>query len=415
MSDPPSPQKKERGLGKAAKAFRRQVEKAKQKFGGANSDDLYNLHKGNFEKQQSQAKDLLKASERYAKALEGLLAATKGLNQAVVQACGTEWAGAAQATDYSLDLLSHGEAFGKQSEEEVIESLRSYVGLFSEHKKRMDKRERRKLDYDRAKRAVENARKAKSGKKLNEVELEYSAVKEEFESLDSAVCEELPVFYTGRLKFYPQLLQTLYDRMSEYHYNCRGVASNLGELMEKTLSLESEAGDEPTLPPSYSSSSALGMDNEDIETARKDGALDVQTMVQLASSEKSLTRTSESGTSVSSLRSAIDMSQQDPLMVDIPGSQIPQQEKSKTEDPPEDVTNKCLLKRSCSHDYDQQDEDELHMKKGDLIYVLPFPEPEDDEEGWAFGWSKGKFGMFPENFTIIVPESTDAGADTENG
>lgn len=33
----------------------------------------------------------------------------------------------------------------------------------------MDKRERRKLDYDRAKRAVENARKAKSGKKLNEV------------------------------------------------------------------------------------------------------------------------------------------------------------------------------------------------------------------------------------------------------
>jgi amphiphysin len=47
----------------------------------------------------------------------------------------------------------------------------------------------------------------------------------------------------------------------------------------------------------------------------------------------------------------------------------------------------------------EQDDDELTFKVGAEILVLPFPDPEDEEEGWLFGYSGGKDGVFPANFT----------------
>jgi amphiphysin len=52
--------------------------------------------------------------------------------------------------------------------------------------------------------------------------------------------------------------------------------------------------------------------------------------------------------------------------------------------------------------YDALDEDELQLAKGDLIYLLPFPDPEDAEEGWCYGWAHGNRGLFPANFTKLL-------------
>lgn len=59
-------------------------------------------------------------------------------------------------------------------------------------------------------------------------------------------------------------------------------------------------------------------------------------------------------------------------------------------------------KREATHPYDAQDEDELQLGKGDIVFLLPFPDPDDEEDGWCYGWCNAKRGLFPANFTKLL-------------
>ncbi|XP_057292880.1 bridging integrator 2-like [Hydractinia symbiolongicarpus] len=54
-----------------------------------------------------------------------------------------------------------------------------------------------------------------------------------------------------------------------------------------------------------------------------------------------------------------------------------------------------------THKYTPEDEDELSFEKGEIIHVIPFDDPEDQDEGWLQGVmdSTGFVGVFPENFS----------------
>ncbi|XP_074190459.1 myc box-dependent-interacting protein 1 isoform X8 [Rhinolophus sinicus] len=64
------------------------------------------------------------------------------------------------------------------------------------------------------------------------------------------------------------------------------------------------------------------------------------------------------------------------------------------------------------HDYTATDTDELQLKAGDVVLVIPFQNPEEQDEGWLMGvkesdWNQHKElekcrGVFPENFTERV-------------
>uniref|UniRef100_A0A4W5K210 SH3 domain-containing protein n=1 Tax=Hucho hucho TaxID=62062 RepID=A0A4W5K210_9TELE len=67
-----------------------------------------------------------------------------------------------------------------------------------------------------------------------------------------------------------------------------------------------------------------------------------------------------------------------------------------------------LFKVTTMHDYAANDSDELEMKAGDLVLVVAFDNPEEQDEGWLMGmkqedWIQNKQsalkGVFPENFT----------------
>uniref|UniRef100_A0A671RZ22 Myc box-dependent-interacting protein 1 n=1 Tax=Sinocyclocheilus anshuiensis TaxID=1608454 RepID=A0A671RZ22_9TELE len=60
------------------------------------------------------------------------------------------------------------------------------------------------------------------------------------------------------------------------------------------------------------------------------------------------------------------------------------------------------------HDYGATDSDELDLKAGDIVLVLPFANPDEEDDGWLMGvkeshWLQNKNllakGVFPENFT----------------
>jgi len=72
----------------------------------------------------------------------------------------------------------------------------------------------------------------------------------------------------------------------------------------------------------------------------------------------------------------------------------------KSSDPPANV----IETRRATHAYEKEDDDELGFVKGDTIFVLPYPDPNFEEEGWLYGQcTGGAVGIFPANFTELVP------------
>lgn len=71
---------------------------------------------------------------------------------------------------------------------------------------------------------------------------------------------------------------------------------------------------------------------------------------------------------------------------------------------PDILPDDCLYVVVATHVYKNEDEDELAFEAGELIYVLPFEDPDDQDDGWLLGMRKsdGKKGVFPENFTKRV-------------
>uniref|UniRef100_A0A3Q0RYI6 Myc box-dependent-interacting protein 1 n=1 Tax=Amphilophus citrinellus TaxID=61819 RepID=A0A3Q0RYI6_AMPCI len=70
-----------------------------------------------------------------------------------------------------------------------------------------------------------------------------------------------------------------------------------------------------------------------------------------------------------------------------------------------------LLQVKAIHDYAATDGDELELKMGDVVLVLAFDNPDEQDDGWLMGvkesqWSQKKDisakGVFPENFTQRV-------------
>ncbi|XP_045874698.1 myc box-dependent-interacting protein 1 isoform X3 [Meles meles] len=71
-----------------------------------------------------------------------------------------------------------------------------------------------------------------------------------------------------------------------------------------------------------------------------------------------------------------------------------------------------MFKVQAQHDYVATDTDELQLKAGDVVLVIPFQNPEEQDEGWLMGvkesdWNQHKElekcrGVFPENFTERV-------------
>ncbi|KAL4635784.1 bridging integrator 1b-like, partial [Arapaima gigas] len=60
------------------------------------------------------------------------------------------------------------------------------------------------------------------------------------------------------------------------------------------------------------------------------------------------------------------------------------------------------------HDYAASDQDELEIKGGDVVLVITYDNPAEQDEGWLMGvkeayWLQNKDlkakGVFPENFT----------------
>ncbi|XP_059896679.1 myc box-dependent-interacting protein 1 isoform X4 [Gadus macrocephalus] len=74
----------------------------------------------------------------------------------------------------------------------------------------------------------------------------------------------------------------------------------------------------------------------------------------------------------------------------------------------QDLPPGFLFKVQVMHDYAANDSDELEMKAGDVVLVITFTTPDEQDDGWLMGMKEGDWrqsrdnaakGVFPENFT----------------
>ncbi|RWS27949.1 myc box-dependent-interacting protein 1-like protein [Leptotrombidium deliense] len=66
-----------------------------------------------------------------------------------------------------------------------------------------------------------------------------------------------------------------------------------------------------------------------------------------------------------------------------------------------DLPPGVLYKVSATFKYVAEDADELAFEAGEIIQVVPYEDPEEQEDGWLMGIkeSTGQKGLFPANFT----------------
>merc|ERR1712106_815278 len=67
----------------------------------------------------------------------------------------------------------------------------------------------------------------------------------------------------------------------------------------------------------------------------------------------------------------------------------------------DDLPSGVLYQVKAAYKYQAEDVDELQFEVGEVIDVLEFEDPEEQEEGWLMGVkpTTGQKGLFPANFT----------------
>eukprot|EP00730_Choanoeca_flexa_P017552 TRINITY_DN8467_c0_g1_i3.p1 TRINITY_DN8467_c0_g1~~TRINITY_DN8467_c0_g1_i3.p1 ORF type:complete len:274 (+),score=71.12 TRINITY_DN8467_c0_g1_i3:59-823(+) len=214
-----------RGLLSLAKQkIGRQSEKIRKKLtrGEADADASYHDHVANFNKQCTDAQRLNKEALNYMKAFKAMSAASKALGDAIKAVYEPDWPQSEEAYG-SIEAMEHlySDHVDKLTEC-LINPMQGYVGQFPDIRARVAKRDRRKLDFDRTKRALEAA-KEKQSPKLPQAEEAHAEAQRAFEIIDRECNDALPSLYENRLSFYSSTLEYYCNSSAIFNGACQSV------------------------------------------------------------------------------------------------------------------------------------------------------------------------------------------------
>lgn len=411
------------------KGINRTKEKVLQKLGKADEtrDELFEHYVQNFSSQQAAANRLFKELKNYVTCVKAMSQASKCLYEAMESTYESEWQGQEQLASVreTLDLLW--DDYQRKLIDQIMNPLVSYQAKFPEVKKRMEKRGRKLIDYDSARHNLE-ASKKKDDQKYIKTQEAYNEARKLYEELNSDLHEELPSLFDSRIPFYANTFQLLSAAESTFYEEvgkAKGsVSTIMGDLYQdasvgkydirksipellrqsnssstppSTISVpitSTSSRDSPNDSPVYSVPPAVDRrrdlpeerdDDEEEEEDDDDQTAEYQvprsTPVE-PNKNPAADTTTHNGTSPSSPAPA-------------PPSPAPQTNGSSS------LPSGVLYRAKATHDYQPRDSDELTLAKGEIVCVVPFEDPEDQDEGWLMGYKEdnGDRGVFPENFT----------------
>ncbi|KAM9287170.1 myc box-dependent-interacting protein 1 isoform 5-T5 [Morus bassanus] len=391
------------------KKLTRAQEKVLQKLGKADEtkDEQFEQCVQNFNKQLSEGTRLQKDLRTYLASVKAMHEASKKLTECLQEVYEPDWPGRDDTNKIAENNDLLWTDFHQKLVDQALLTMDTYLGQFPDIKSRIAKRGRKLVDYDSARHhfeALQTAKK-KDETKIAKAEEELVKAQKVFEEMNVDLQEELPSLWNSRVGFYVNTFQSIAGLEENFHKEMSKLNQNLHDVLlglDKQYSANAfpvKAQPSDSTPAKANKSPSPPPDGSPItspETKTVNHELEPSTLeAPGASIPKSPSQSSLPAVVVETFPATVN------------GTVEGGASSERADMPPG-----FLFKVQAMHDYTATDSDELQLKAGDVVLVIPFENPEEQDEGWLMGvkesdWIQHKEldqcrGVFPENFTERV-------------
>ncbi|XP_015852135.1 myc box-dependent-interacting protein 1 isoform X11 [Peromyscus maniculatus bairdii] len=445
------------------KKLTRAQEKVLQKLGKADEtkDEQFEQCVQNFNKQLTEGTRLQKDLRTYLASVKAMHEASKKLSECLQEVYEPEWPGRDEANKIAEnnDLLWMD--YHQKLVDQALLTMDTYLGQFPDIKSRIAKRGRKLVDYDSARHHYESLQTAKKKDEAkiakpvsllekaapqwcqgklqahlvaqtnllrNQAEEELIKAQKVFEEMNVDLQEELPSLWNSRVGFYVNTFQSIAGLEENFHKEMSKLNQNLNDVLvslekqhgSNTFTVKAQPSDNvpekgnksPSPPPDGSPAATPEIRvNHEPEPASgaSPGATIPKSPSQPAEASEVVGGAQEPGETAASeaASSSLPAVVVETFSATVNGAVEGSGGAGRLDLPPG-----FMFKVQAQHDYTATDTDELQLKAGDVVLVIPFQNPEEQDEGWLMGvkesdWNDHKElekcrGVFPENFTERV-------------
>ncbi|XP_031669204.1 myc box-dependent-interacting protein 1b isoform X7 [Oncorhynchus kisutch] len=382
------------------KRLSRAQEKVLQKLGKADEtrDTAFEEGVANFNKQMAEGTKLQKDLRAYLAAVKTMHDASKRLQDCLADMYEPEWFGKEEVDTIAEETDILWSDYHDKLVDNSMIAMDTYLAQFPDIKARIAKRDRKMTDYDSARHHFGSLQKgkkqdqAKIAKPMslvekaapgwaqgilsahqiaqtnltrNQAEEELGRAQKVFEEINVDLQDELPQLWNSRVGFYVNTFQSMAGYQQRFHKDMGKLNQDLNDVMTKLdeQRLAKKAGKDWKPGPKKSEAAAVN------HSVTPDAAPKTDTAVAAAAGAATTAVTNGSS---------------------------------------EVLPAGVIYKVKAMHDYAATDGDELEMKAGDVVLVLAWENPDEQDDGWLMGvkeshWLENKDllakGVFPENFT----------------
>ncbi|XP_040057342.1 myc box-dependent-interacting protein 1 isoform X3 [Gasterosteus aculeatus] len=280
---------------------------------------------------------------------------------------------------------------------------------------------------------------AQSSLSRNQAEDELERAQKVFEEINIDLQEELPSLWNSRVGFYVSTFQSLAGFEEKFHKEIGRLDQDLYDILEKLEDTDMQQTTGKTGPSGASSSgtnrsaSVKEASNHSLRPAGPPPIPKSPSKLRPAmppppkvtpskemKTENIVSLFDAAATPDINVTSPTEPANWDSWGESAAAAATPEEEAPTEETPevqtesteassePEKMPPGFLFKLQVMHDYAANDTDELEMKTGDVVLVISFDNPDEQDDGWLMGmkqddWLQNKEnaarGVFPENFT----------------
>ncbi|XP_041970314.1 myc box-dependent-interacting protein 1 isoform X4 [Aricia agestis] len=329
-----------------AKSVQKHAGRAKEKFlqnlGKVDRtlDDIFEEHLQNFNRQHQQATRLQKEFNNYIRCIRAVQTASKSLMEAITEVYESGWSGHDMLYVQAQSMEMLWQDFSHKLGDQVLIPLNTYTNQFPELRKKIEKRGRKLVDYDSQRHNFQNLQ-ANAAKRRDDVKITKGR-----EQLEEA------------RRTYESLNSELHDELPALHDSrVPFYVTNLQTLFAAEQLFHAET-------------SKVYAELEAITDK-------LATECQRGSYKKPIANNVKAEIAPHNGNSTVQRA----TLAGLPAG--------------------TLYRVRATYRYTREDSDELSFDVGDVIRVVEYDDPDEQEEGWLMGIkeSTNEKGMFPANFT----------------
>ncbi|XP_021121931.1 myc box-dependent-interacting protein 1 isoform X20 [Heterocephalus glaber] len=436
------------------KKLTRAQEKVLQKLGKADEtkDEQFEQCVQNFNKQLTEGTRLQKDLRTYLASVKAMHEASKKLNECLQEVYEPDWPGRDEANKIAEnnDLLWMD--YHQKLVDQALLTMDTYLGQFPDIKSRIAKRGRKLVDYDSARHHYESLQTAKKKDEAkiakpvsllekaapqwcqgklqahlvaqtnllrNQAEEELIKAQKVFEEMNVDLQEELPSLWNSRVGFYVNTFQSIAGLEENFHKEMSKLNQNLSDVL---VSLEKQHGSntfevkaQPRKKTKLFSRLRRKKNSDNTPAKGNKSPSPPPDGSPAATPEIRVNHEPEpagGATPGATIPKSPSQSSLPAVVVETFSATVNGTVESSSGAGHLDLPPGFMFKVQAQHDYAATDTDELQLKAGDVVLVIPFQNPEEQDEGWLMGvkesdWNQRKElekcrGVFPENFTERV-------------